>query len=177
MIATPATTPGIGLEDPLVDRLRWWDLDQVQALERELFGRGAWTPAQFWSELARVPESRWYVAARRDGLVVGYAGVFLAGQQADLQTVAVAPQEQGRGTGRALVATMLDRAAAAGAGVLHLEVRAENLPALGLYTQLGFMVAGRRRDYYGPGSDAVLMSRQLTDPPVIPDEQTGGGDG
>lgn len=161
-VETPAPGPGrsSGL---VVDRLRWWDLDQVQVLETALFPDAAWTPGQFWSELARVPESRWYVAARRDNRVVGYAGIFLTGPEADVQTLAVAPSEQGRGTGRTLMEVLADRARERGANVLHLEVRADNLPALGLYARLGFEVDGRRRGYYSSGGDATLMSLDLRD--------------
>jgi ribosomal-protein-alanine N-acetyltransferase len=144
-----------------VDRLRWWDLEQAHGLEAALFGSDAWTPGQFWSELARVPESRRYVAARRGQQLVGYAGLFVVGTEADVQTVAVAAAEQGRGTGRRLVSELIDLAAAAGARVLRLEVRADNDAARGLYVAAGFVANGRRRDYYGRGVDALLMSRPL----------------
>lgn len=175
-VETPA--PGHERSSGLVvDRLRWWDLDQVQGLEKVLFADAAWTPGQFWSELARVPESRWYVAARRDHRVVGYAGIFLAGPEADVQTVAVAPSEQGRGIGRTLMGVLADRARERGARVLHLEVRADNLPALGLYTQLGFKVDGHRRAYYGSGRDATLMSLDLGAADGGPATERGSGHG
>lgn len=154
----PSSPPG---EQVIVDRMRWWDLEEVQALEVALFPDAPWTAGQLWSELARVPESRWYVVARRAGRIVGYAGVFVVGPEADVQTVAVAPEEQGRGTGRVLLGALVDRARAQGVGVLQLEVRADNTAALGLYAALGFTPDGRRRDYYGRGRDAVLMSRRL----------------
>ena len=153
-----APTPG----PPVVlSRLRWWDLDEVLPLEAELFGAHAWTPAQFWSELARVPETRWYLVARAGGALVGYAGVFQAGSEADVQTVAVAPTARGRGIGRILVEALAGQVRARGADVLHLEVRADNAAALGLYRALGFRAVGRRPDYYGRGRDAILMSRRL----------------
>jgi ribosomal-protein-alanine N-acetyltransferase len=136
--ALPALAPRSG-EDLVVDRLRWWDLDEVQELEHQLFATDAWTAGQFWSELARVPESRWYVVARRGGRIVGYAGVFVVGPEADVQTVAVAPVERGRGTGRALLGALVDRARERGASVVRLEVRADNTAAIGLYTSLGFV--------------------------------------
>ncbi len=163
----------------VLDRLRWWDLAAARVLEQALFPDDGWTPEQFWSELARVPESRYYVAARRDGALVGYAGLFLAGPDADVQTVAVAAGEQGRGTGRQLVEALARQARQRGARVLRLEVRADNEPARGLYDRLGFVVDGRRRDYYGPGRGAVLMSRDLR-PPVASDGSSraeGGSDG
>ncbi len=152
-------TPG---SHPIVlDRMRWWDLEQVLPIERDLFGTEAWTPAQFWSELARIPESRWYVLARAGERIVGYAGVFLVGAEADVQTVAVAAEAQGHGIGRRLVEALAARARDAGASALHLEVRADNEPALALYDRLGFQVDGRRRDYYGRGRDAVQMTLRL----------------
>ena len=155
----PAAEQQVSLE-----RMRWWDLDEVLPIERERFGDHAWTPAQFWSELARVPESRWYLVARSEGRVVGYAGVFLVGAEADVQTVAVAAEAQGQGIGRHLVEALARHAGRARARVLHLEVRADNEPALALYRRMGFASDGRRRDYYGRGRDAVLMSLRLTAP-------------
>jgi ribosomal-protein-alanine N-acetyltransferase len=166
--------------DLVVERMRWWDLDEVQGLERELFGGDPWTAWQFWSELARVPESRWYVVARRGGRIVGYAGGFVVVPEADVQTVAVAGDEQGRGTGRVLLGELVDRARACGATVLHLEVRADNAAAIGLYQAMGFAADGRRRDYYGRGHDALLMSLRLPGGPGEPAvaatvEVVGGG--
>jgi ribosomal-protein-alanine N-acetyltransferase len=159
-MSAPSVLPP-GAPPATLGPLCWWELEEVQALERDLFGADGWTPAQFWSELARVPESRWYVAARVSGQVVGYAGVFVVGSQADVQTVAVDRSMQGRGIGRQLVEALADHAARRGATVLHLEVRADNEPALALYERMGFAVDGRRRDYYGRGRDAVLMSLRL----------------
>ena len=157
-----------------LDRLRWWHLDDVLPLERELFGSTAWSAAQFWSELARVPESRWYLVARQADTpdrpgpgerIVGYAGINAVGPEADIQTVAVAPDAQGRGIGGRLVRALAERARDRGVRLLHLEVRADNEPALALYRRLGFEPVGRRRDYYGPGQDGISMTWRL-DPAV-----------
>lgn len=144
-----------------LEPLRWWDLEAVQGIEQDLFGAEAWRPTQFWSELARVPESRWYVVARSGARIIGYAGMFVVVPEADVQTVAVAREAQGRGVGGLLVEAMADEARVRGASVLHLEVRADNVAALALYAGHGFVADGRRRDYYGRGRDAVLMSRRL----------------
>lgn len=154
---TPDSTPDLA-------PLRWWDLAEVADLEQQVFAHDPWSPAQFWAELARVPETRWYVVARRDGVLLGYAGLFVVGPEADVQTVAVAPAAQGHGVGRALLGALLDRAGELGAGTVHLEVRADNEAALGLYRAFGFEVDGRRRDYYGRGHDALLMTRRAHAP-------------
>jgi len=161
---------------PSVDlaRLRWWDLEEVLPIEADLFGPDAWTAGQFWSELARVPETRWYVLARRAGQVVGYAGLFQARTEADVQTVAVARGAQGQGIGRLLVGALVEAAGSRGADVLHLEVRADNTAARALYDRLGFTVVGRRPDYYGRRRDAVLMTRRLHAAPKTSEEAPHG---
>jgi len=40
-----------------------------------------------------------------------------------------------------------------------LEVRRENAEAIALYRSFGFTERGVRRNYYGRGQDAIIMSR------------------
>jgi ribosomal-protein-alanine N-acetyltransferase len=102
--------------------------------------------------------------------------VFLVVPEADVQTVAVAAEEQGRGTGRLLLSALIDRARDRGAGAVHLEVRADNVAAIGLYEAAGFIPDGRRRDYYGRGQDALLMSLRLRGAEEgLPAQLLGGG--
>lgn len=142
--------------------MRWWHLEAVLAIERQVFIRAAWTPEQLWSELAGVPRTRYYVVATdEDGVVVGYAGSAVRGDTADVMTVAVAPSEQGRGTGRALVRDLLANAARRGVHEVFLEVRTANEAAIALYGSLGFNRLSRRRDYYGSGIDGLVMRRRV----------------
>ena len=137
--------------------MRWWDVEALLPAERELFGASAWTAETFWSELAH-PETHSYVVAFDGDELVGYAGVLLGGSEADVQTVAVLPAVQGRGVGRVLLAELVTRAATAGAASLLLEVRADNEPAIALYSSVGFERISLRRRYYQPGDvDAWVM--------------------
>ena len=47
------------------------------------------------------------------------------------------------------------------ATVITLEVRRSNLPARGLYRKFEFQERRLRRNYYGPGEDAIVMELQL----------------
>jgi ribosomal-protein-alanine N-acetyltransferase len=158
--------------------MRWWDLEAVLALERELFPEDAWTPGMFWSELARARgagRSRHYVVAettpgaaggddaRDAGELVGYAGLAAApgtGGPGDVQTIAVTPAWQGRGLGARMLGALLDAATGFGCGEVFLEVRTDNERAQRLYTRFGFRPVGIRRGYYQPGGhDALVMRR------------------
>ncbi len=156
-MTTPVRPPGPPL--PALRSMRWWDVADVAALEAELFGPTAWSAETFWSELA-APGRAYWVARGDDGGLLGYAGAAAAGGDADVQTVATAPAARGRGLGDALLTACEDHATALGAGALLLEVEAGNAPALRLYHRHGFVQVARRRDYYGPGADALVLRRR-----------------
>ena len=143
---------------PRLRAMRWWDVEALLPLDRELFGSAAWSAETFWSELARGPD-RWYVVAEdAQGAVLGYAGLMLGGSEADVQTLAVAPAARRRGIGRMLLRALLAEAERRGAGSVLLEVRADNEAAIALYAGHGFERIAVRRGYYQPGGqDAVIM--------------------
>ena len=63
--------------------------------------------------------------------------------------------------GGALTAAVIDAAKEAGCERIMLEVRADNIPARGLYKKYGFEEISIRRGYYGSGVDAVIMEKML----------------
>lgn len=146
--------------------MRWWDIEPVFLLEKELFPDDAWSRGMFWSELshARGPKAtRRYVVAMDGDRLVGYAGLASAGDQADVQTIAVAPSHWGTGLGSRLLTDLLSAATAFECAEVMLEVRVDNTRAQKLYERFGFEPIGFRRGYYQPGNvDALVM--RLTDP-------------
>ena len=141
---------------PVTVQMRWWDIEQVAALEQVLFPTDSpWTPAMFWSELA----ARHHYVVIRDaqGRVDGYAGLARTPDEADVQTIGVRPERQGHGLGRRLLTDLIQ---AAGARRILLDVRTDNDPAIKLYESAGFARIGLRRRYYQPsGADAYTMER------------------
>ena len=142
--------------------LRWTDIEAVTDLERELFPDDAWSPASLWAELAARPRRSYVVVEDADDEIVGYAGVDLGGEVADVMTMAVATRAQGRGLGRLLLDELVARATADHAAYLMLEVRADNEPARKLYDSTGFELLTVRRRYYQPGDvDAHVLRLSL----------------
>lgn len=148
-------------QDATLRAMRWWDVEPVAALEQQLFPDSSWTAEQLWSELAGVPATRWYVVAATGDDVVGYAGVFVVPPEADVQTLAVAREAQGRGLGRRLLDALVDHAVGVGCTTLMLEVAAGNEAAQRLYAAAGFETIARRSRYYPDGSDALILQRRL----------------
>jgi [ribosomal protein S18]-alanine N-acetyltransferase len=137
--------------------MRWWHLPQVAAIEAGLFPADPWSSEQFWQELAQ--PTRTYLVALEDDAVIGYAGMFVMPPDADVQTVAVRADRQGRGVARQLLVALLDHVEGRGATHTLLEVRADNVQALGLYESLGFVRISERRRYYPDGGDALILRR------------------
>ena len=144
----------------ILERMRWWHVEELLPLEAELFTEQHWSARTFWSELGQL-DSRHYVVALEDDAVVGYAGLCDYPDEAWVQTMAVAPARQGAGVGALLLQELLAEAGRRRQRVVSLEVRAGNGPAQRLYERHGFTRTGLRRGYYEPsGEDAVLMTRR-----------------
>ncbi|MEK2471926.1 GNAT family N-acetyltransferase [Streptomyces noursei] len=161
--------------------MRWWDLDPVLELERDLFPEDAWSPGMFWSELAhaRGPlATRRYLVAelqvpprrgaaegqpsgdRRAGRIVGYGGLAAIDGTGDVQTIATARDQWGSGLGARLLSALLATATDFECHEVLLEVRVDNTRAQRLYERFGFEPIGFRRGYYQPGNvDALVMRR------------------
>ncbi len=144
------------------------DLPQVLEIERLVF-ESPWSAGLFLHEL-KLPFSRSRVARVANGgrTVVGYACWWIVGDEVHILNLAVHPDYRRRGIGHAMVQLVLDDAAQQGAASVSLEVRRENEPAQHLYRAFGFTEAGVRRNYYGPGKDAIIMTCVLADRRPVP---------
>lgn len=99
------------------------------------------------------------VAAESGERVVGYAFAALAGEDADVANIAVAPEQRRRGIAENMLGALLDAARAAGVKKVFLEVRVSNAPAMALYLKQGFRGVYARPRYYADGEDALVMVR------------------
>ena len=119
-----------------------------------------WSIASFCEALKE--EHYTFVVLEEDGRIVGYAGMWIVLDTADITNVAILPAFRRRGLARQLLSVLADTAKAKGVTRLQLEVRQSNISARSLYESLGFTVDGKRKRYYRrPEEDAVLMSLSL----------------
>jgi ribosomal-protein-alanine N-acetyltransferase len=131
-----------------------------------LFFARAWTIADF-EELVR--DRQVFADGAFDGrekTCFGFAISRLVAPEAELLSIAVDPNLQGRGIGRQLLGTHLARLAAQGAREVFLEVEQSNSSAISLYGQFGFAQVGARAGYYakkdGSRATALVMRAQLS---------------
>ena len=90
--------------------------------------------------------------------IIGFAGMWLAFDEAHVTTIGVDPIHRGQGLGELLLLCMFDEATARGANWLTLEVRVSNTAAQALYRKYGFTTHGTRKRYYSDNNeDALIM--------------------
>jgi ribosomal-protein-alanine N-acetyltransferase len=156
------TNPFTGLQ---VRHMTEADLDQVIEIERSLPDAPHWPRSAYLTALdILTPPPRIALVAENTfvGVPAGFAIASFFPPQAELETIAIAPEFQGRGCARQLFSSLTRHLRSTGVTEMILEVRASNHPAIGLYRRLGFAESGRRPRYYiDPVEDAVLMRAQL----------------
>ncbi len=146
--------------------VEWTDLRRLAELETEVFAADAWSEQTWWAELAERPRRDYVVAVDEADVVLGYAGLDVAGETADIMTIATTNRARGSGVGRRLLDELLRRAAEYGVVAVLLEVRADNLAARRLYDRSGFELISTRRRYYQPGDvDALVLRRHVRSEP------------
>lgn len=135
------------LFDPAVD-----DAAVLAALHATSFS-DAWSAAAIRELFAGPGVFAFFLS---DGFILARA----VGDEAEILTLAVAPQTRRRGLGRLLVRMAARHAGTLGAESLFLEVAVDNIAAQTLYRGAGFAPVGRRKAYYG-GQDADVLKVML----------------
>jgi len=138
-----------------------FDLAVFVSLDKKLFPYSPWSASQYKEEFSS-PTRHFVVAVDAEQNIVGYAGVFApGGAEADVLTVGVIPSHRGKGIARQLMALITDWAKQQGSIAMMLEVKVDNLEAIGLYESLGYSKLNVRKDYFGAGLDALVMRLDL----------------
>lgn len=107
-----------------------------------------------------------FLVAEEDGRVLGYAcwGPILGTvASVDLYWIAVDPEVQGKGVGKALMETAEAQIAAEGRSRVYLETssRAQYVPTRAFYLRCGYSVVAELDDFYAPGDGKVVFLKVL----------------
>jgi ribosomal-protein-alanine N-acetyltransferase len=139
-----------------------FDLPVFVSLDKELFPYSPWSASQYKEEFS-APTRHFVVAVDDEQSIIGYAGVFAPGAaEADVLTVGVLPNHRGKGVARQLMELLTNWAHNQGSTAMMLEVKVDNAEAIGLYESLGYSKLNTRKDYFGPGLDALVMRLELS---------------
>lgn len=131
---------------------------QIAEIEKCCFS-DPWNEESIASELEN-RLSLWLVAMEGER-VAGYVGSQTVLGEADMMNIAVHPDFRRKGIGEALVKKLIAELSQRGCHSLTLEVRVSNGPAKSLYGKLGFVLVGRRKNYYfHPREDADILRKE-----------------
>lgn len=136
------------------------DLAPILQIERESFGRDAWTRDLFEKLAAENPA--WFLVAEHCSGIAGYCIAAMARGGAEIASIAVSVRHRRTGIAQALLRATFARLRRAGLFEVRLMVRRENTAAIRLYRALGFVRTATVRGYYGDGKLAWRMRLALT---------------
>lgn len=137
-----------------IEPMQLADLAAVCALETAA-GMSTFGVAAFAEKLQQATSI--LLVARAPHVIAMFSGWVIV-DELEIDNLVVAASHQRQGIAAALLTEALRQAMARGGQSAVLEVRASNLAAQKLYESFGFVMAGRRRDYYGdPKEDGVIM--------------------
>ncbi|WP_163195704.1 ribosomal protein S18-alanine N-acetyltransferase [Clostridium thermarum] len=115
-----------------------------------------WSKESFEQELSN--RYARYVVAVKDGVVVGFGGMWIIIDEAHITNIAVHPEFRGFGIGSMLVDALINICKIEGVTAATLEVRVSNFKAINLYKKFGFVEEGIRKSYYEDNKeDALIM--------------------
>ncbi|MCS6877352.1 MAG: GNAT family N-acetyltransferase [Geminicoccaceae bacterium] len=131
-----------------------FDLGRLARLHRRCFAE-PWSRADL-AHLLAMPGAFGLIARLFEGGLsgldamrgVGFAIARVVRDESELLSLGVAPPWRRRRIGSALLRAAMERARAAGARVMYLEVAVDNFSAQELYRAHGFERVGLRPDYY-----------------------------
>lgn len=143
------------MENMKISLMEREDLEDVCRIERETFSV-PWTKKGFETSLDA--KDTCYLTAKIHDRIVGYCGMLMVLEEADITNVAVDASFRGKGIGYAMLSELLRCGNAMGICAFTLEVRKSNASAIALYKKLGFEDCGIRKNFYEkPLEDAVIM--------------------
>ena len=104
--------------------------------------------------------SSYYFVIKNNEEIVGFAGIKVILDEADIMDIVIKKSYRGNGLGKLLMEYLISFARSLKLLSLTLEVREDNYSAIALYTKLGFIKVGLRKNYYD-GKNAILMNLPL----------------
>ena len=105
--------------------------------------------------------SYFLVAKTTDNEIVGFAGIKIIIDEADIMNIVTKKSFRNNGIGSLLLKTLIDYSKSSNLKTVTLEVNEHNLSAIKLYDKFNFDKIGIRKKYYEGKNDAVIMSKNL----------------
>ena len=119
----------------------------------------------FWNynilkEELESPNSKYIIAKTNDGEIIGFAGIKIIINTADIMNIVVKKSWRNQGVGNFLLNNLVSICKDLNLLSLSLEVNEDNYPAIHLYKKFGFKNIGLRKNYY-KNNDGIVMEYSI----------------
>ncbi len=145
-------------DDWKIEPISELDVDQILAIDRDLFPMDSWPEKSFRQSLER----EHCYALKTANCLIGYIIFSTVADEGELLHVGVDRKHMKKGAASFMMEFMLEKGRESGILNWYLEVRQSNAAACNLYKKFGFEIIGRRKDYYKTTDgheDALLMRK------------------
>ena len=102
--------------------------------------------------------SKYIVAKSLDNIIVGFAGIKIILDTAELMNIVTKKSFRENGIGKLMLEYLINMCKKEKIKTLNLEVNSQNTIAISLYKKYNFKEVGLRKKYYNNTYDAILMS-------------------
>ena len=109
------------------------------------------------------PNSKYIIAKTNDGEIIGFAGIKIIINTADIMNIVVKKSWRNQGVGNLLLNNLVYLCKKLNLSSLSLEVNEDNQSAIHLYEKFGFKRIGLRKNYY-KNNDGIVMEYSLNVP-------------
>lgn len=140
----------------VIRQMELTDIDQVVDVEKAAFDT-PWSEDIFYQEVVDNQFAHYFVA-EIDEVIIGYAGLWVVVDDAQITNIAITPSYRGHKLGEKLFGFTMQQAVRLGSNRLSLEVRVSNIIAQRMYRKFGLVPGGLRKSYYTDNQeDAIVM--------------------
>lgn len=102
--------------------------------------------------------SKYIVAKSLDNIIVGFAGIKIILDTAELMNIVTKKSFRENGIGKLMLEYLINMCKNEKIKTLNLEVNSQNTIAINLYKKYNFKEVGLRKKYYNNTYNAILMS-------------------
>ena len=144
--------------DIKIEKMTLTDLDKIKNILTTDFD-DFWNYNTLKDELEA--KNSHYVVAMLNNEIIGFAGIKIIIDEADIMNIVTKKAYQNQGIGTLLLEKLIYISQSLNLHSLSLEVNEENKTALHLYEKLGFEKIGIRKNYY-KNKNGIIMTLNLS---------------
>ncbi len=139
----------------MIRKINYDDIEAVAQLEIECFSH-PWSKESLKKEVENV--NSLFLVYEIEQKIIGYIGMYLIVDEADITNIAITKSYRGKGCGRKLLMEAIKQVFIDKYQAITLEVRESNQTAIHLYEETGFEIEGVRKNFYdNPTENALIM--------------------